>query len=137
KRIAYLRWWIVVLICLGTIANYLARNSLGVLAPQLKVTFSMSTEQYSYVVGAFQVAYTIMQPIAGFIVDHIGLRTGFALFAVAWSAFSMLHASASSWLGLAAFRGLLGLAEAAAVPSGIKAIAEWFAGRERSVAGRS
>jgi ACS family hexuronate transporter-like MFS transporter len=123
-----------VLICLGTIANYLARNSLGVLAPQLKVTFAMSTEQYSYVVGAFQVAYTIMQPIAGFIVDHIGLRTGFALFAVAWSIFSMLHASATGWLSLAAFRGLLGLAEAAAVPSGIKAIAEWFPGRERSVA---
>jgi hypothetical protein len=49
KRIAHLRWWIVVLICAGTIANYLARNSLGMLAPQLKVTFSMSTEQYGYV----------------------------------------------------------------------------------------
>jgi ACS family hexuronate transporter-like MFS transporter len=134
KRIAHLRWWIVVLICLGTIANYLARNSLGVLAPQLKVIFSMSTEQYSYVVGAFQVAYTIMQPIAGFIVDHIGLRSGFALFGIAWSVASMLHASATGWLGLAAFRGLLGLAEAAAVPSGIKAIAEWFPARERSVA---
>ena len=97
KRIAHLRWWIVVLICAGTIANYLARNSLGVLAPQLKVTFSMSTEQYSYVVGAFQVAYTIMQPVAGFIVDHIGLRTGFALFAVAWSVSSMLHAAATGW----------------------------------------
>jgi len=134
KRIAHLRWWIVVLICAGTIANYLARNSLGVLAPQLKVTFSMSTEQYSYVVGAFQVAYTIMQPVAGFVVDRIGLRAGFALFAVAWSAASMLHAFATSWLGLAAFRGLLGLAESAAVPAGIKAIAEWFPGRERSVA---
>jgi ACS family hexuronate transporter-like MFS transporter len=98
------------------------------------VIFSMSTEQYSYVVGAFQIAYTIMQPVAGFIVDHIGLRTGFALFAVAWSVANMLHAFASGWLGLAAFRGLLGLAESAAVPSGIKAIAEWFPGRERSVA---
>jgi ACS family hexuronate transporter-like MFS transporter len=134
KRIAHLRWWIVVLICAGTIANYLARNSLGVLAPQLKVTFSMSTEQYSYVVGAFQVAYTVMQPVAGFIVDHIGLRTGFALFAVAWSLANMLHAFATSWPWLAAFRGLLGLAESAAVPSGIKAIAEWFPARERSVA---
>ena len=134
KQVAHLRWWIVVLICAGTIANYLARNSLGVLAPQLKVTFSMSTEQYGYVVAAFQLAYTIMQPVAGFIVDHIGLRTGFALFAVAWSMANMLHAFATGWLGLAAFRGLLGLAEAAAIPSGIKAIAEWFPARERSVA---
>jgi ACS family hexuronate transporter-like MFS transporter len=134
KRIAHLRWWIVVLICAGTIANYLARNSLGVLAPQLKVTFSMSTEQYGYVVAAFQAAYTLMQPVAGFIVDRIGLRAGFALFAVAWSLANMLHALATGWPLLAAFRGLLGLAESAAVPSGIKVIAEWFPGRERSVA---
>lgn len=134
KQIAHLRWWIVVLISAGTIANYLARNSLGVLAPQLTMTFSMSTEQYSYVVGAFQAAYTIMQPVAGFIVDHIGLRAGFALFAVAWSVTNMLHAFATGWPWLAAFRGLLGLAESAAVPAGIKAIAEWFPGRERSVA---
>ena len=128
------RWWVVVLICLGTIANYLARNSLGVLAPELKATLGMTTEQYSYVVGAFQLAYTVMQPIAGLIVDQFGLRVGFALFGVAWSGANMLHALAADWLSLAFFRGLLGLAEAAAIPSGIKAIAEWFPARERSVA---
>lgn len=134
RRIGQVRWWVVALICLGTIANYLARNSLGVLAPQLKTSLHMSTEQYSYVVGAFQAAYTVMQPIAGFIVDRIGLRSGFALFGVAWSIANMLHALAAGWLGLAFFRGLLGVAESAAVPSGIKAIAEWFPARERSVA---
>jgi ACS family hexuronate transporter-like MFS transporter len=134
RRISNLRWWIVGLICLGTIANYLARNSLGVLAPELKTTLSMSTQQYSYVVGAFQLAYTIGQPIAGAIVDRIGLRAGFAMFGIAWSLANMLHALAAGWLGLALFRGLLGLAESAAVPSGIKAIAEWFPARQRSVA---
>lgn len=82
KTIKGLRWWIIALVCLGTIMNYLARNSLGVLAPQLKAEFSMSTQQYSYVVGAFQIGYTLMQPVCGFIVDLIGLRIGFALFAV-------------------------------------------------------
>ncbi len=129
-----LRWWFVALICAGTIANYLARNSLGVLAPQLKTSLAMTTQQYSYVVGAFQAAYTVMQPVAGFVVDRIGLRTGFALFGVAWSVANMLHALAAGWIGLALFRGLLGMSEAAAVPSGIKAIAEWFPARERSVA---
>ena len=64
-RVRNLRWWIVALICAGTIANYLARNSLGVLAPELKSALHMSTQQYSYVVGAFQLCYTIMQPVAG------------------------------------------------------------------------
>ena len=134
KRIPHLRWWIVALICAGTIANYLARNSLGVLAPELKTSMSISTAQYSYVVMAFQLAYTVMQPIAGYIVDRFGLRAGFAFFGIAWSAANMLHALAGGWISLAFFRGLLGLAEAAAIPSGMKAIAEWFPARERSIA---
>lgn len=133
-RIRNLRWWIVALICAGTIANYLARNSLGVLAPELKTALHMSTQQYSYVVGAFQLAYTIMQPVAGAFIDRFGLRAGFALFGLAWSAANMLHALAIGWLSLAFFRGVLGLFESAAIPSGIKAVAEWFPARERSVA---
>ena len=129
-----LRWWIVGLISAGTILNYLARNSLGVLAPELKTVLGITTQQYSYVIGAFQLAYTAMQPVCGWVVDHLGLRLGFALFAVAWSLANTLHALAGGWVGLAFFRGLLGLSEAVAIPAGIKAIAEWFPARERSVA---
>lgn len=124
----------VALISAGTILNYLARNSLGVLAPQLNTGLGITTQQYSYVVGAFQAGYTIMQPVCGYIVDRIGLQLGFAVFAAAWSLANMAHALAGGWLGLAFFRGLLGMSEAAAIPSGMKAIAEWFPARERSVA---
>jgi MFS transporter, ACS family, hexuronate transporter len=134
KTIKGLRWWIIALVCLGTITNYLARNSLGVLAPQLKTELGMSTEQYSYVVGAFQVGYTLMQPVCGFIVDLIGLRIGFALFAVLWSVAGCLHAGSTGWLSLASFRGMMGLTEAVAIPAGMKAVAEWFPDKEKSVA---
>lgn len=129
-----LRWWIVGLVCLGTIANYLARNSLAVLAPQLKSSLHFTTQQYSYVVAAFQVAYTVMQPVCGFIIDRLGLRLSFALFAIVWSITGALHGLAGGWPSLAAFRGLLGLSEASAIPAGVKAVAEWFPGKERSVA---
>ena len=129
-----LRWWIVGLVCLGTIANYLARNSLAVMAPQLKATLHFTTREYSYVVAAFQVAYTVMQPVCGMIVDRLGLRLSFALFAIAWSIIGGLHAFAGGWPSLAAMRGLLGLSEASAIPAGVKAVAEWFPSKERSVA---
>jgi ACS family hexuronate transporter-like MFS transporter len=134
KRRRGLRWWIVALISCGTILNYLARNSLGALAPQLKGVLDITVEQYSYIVGAFQLAYTVMQPVCGFVVDRIGLQLGFALFAAAWSISNMVHALAGGWMTLACFRGLLGMSEAALIPSGMKAIAEWFPARERSVA---
>lgn len=134
KTIKGLRWWIIVLVSLGTIMNYLARNSLSVLAPQLKHIFELTTQQYSYIVAAFQIGYTIMQPICGLVVDILGLRLGFALFAGLWSVVGMAHGFASGWLSLGVLRGLLGLTEAAAIPAGMKAVAEWFPDREKSVA---
>jgi len=125
---------ILLLVMVGTIINYIARNSLGVLAPQLKADLAITTEQYSYIVGAFQLAYTLMQPIGGMLIDKIGLTAGFAIFALAWSIANMAHGAARGWLSLAAFRGLLGMAEAAAIPAGMKTIGEWFPDRERSVA---
>jgi ACS family hexuronate transporter-like MFS transporter len=128
-----MRWWIVALVSLGTIVNYLSRNTLGILAPVLKTELGLTTEQYSYVVGAFQAAYTVMQPVCGYILDSLGLKLGFTLFALLWSAASCAHIFAGGWLSLAAFRGWLGFSEAAAIPAGVKAISEWFPARERSV----
>jgi len=125
---------ILLLVMVGTIINYIARNSLGVLAPQLKHDLAITTQQYSYIVGAFQLAYTVMQPIGGMLIDRIGLTAGFALFALAWGLANMAHGFARGWLSLAAFRGMLGMAEAAAIPAGMKTIGEWFPDRERSVA---
>jgi len=129
-----LRWWIVALVCLGTIINYLARNSLAVLGPQLQTTLHFTTRQYSYIVAAFQLAYTIMQPVCGWVIDRLGLRLSFVLFAIAWSAIATLHGAAAGWRSLAALRGLLGLNQACAIPAGVKAVAEWFPDKERSVA---
>jgi len=95
---------------------------------------ALTTQQYSYVVGAFQIRYTVMQPVCGFIVDLIGLRLGFALFAALWSATGMLHGLATGWMSLGAMRDMLGLFEAAAIPAGMKAVAEWFPDKEKSVA---
>ncbi|HEX5262697.1 MAG TPA: MFS transporter [Phenylobacterium sp.] len=129
-----LRWWIVGLVCVGTILNYLARNSLGVLAPQLIGELHFSTREYSWVVASFQLAYTVMQPICGAIIDSLGLKVAFTLFAVAWSLANMAHGLAGGWMSLAFFRGLLGVSEAAAIPAGVKAVSEWFPAKDRSVA---
>ena len=133
-KIKRLRWWIIALVCFGTIVNYLSRNSLAVLAPTLMREMHFSTREYSYVVGAFQLAYTVMQSVCGYVLDFLGTRAGFALFALLWSLASCLHGFATGWLSLAFFRGALGLTEAAAIPAGVKAISEWFPAQQRSVA---
>lgn len=129
-----MRWWIISLVTIGTVLNYLARSSLSVAAPTLKGEFAMTTQQYSWVVASFQAAYTVMQPVAGYLLDLMGLRLGFAVFAIGWSVANCCHAFAAGWPSLAVFRGMLGLTEAAAIPAGLKTVAEWFPPHERTVA---
>ena len=134
RTVAKLRWWIIGLVTLGTILNYLARSTLSVAAPTLQAEFSMTTEEYSWVVLAFQGAYTIMQTVAGAVLDALGTRLGFFIFAIGWALSNMAHAFATGWPSLAFFRGLLGATEAAAIPAGAKAVSEWFPPRERPLA---
>lgn len=129
-----LRWWIIGLIMLGTVFNYLARSSLSVAAPTLTEKLHLTTQQYSYVVTAFQAAYALAQPVAGFVIDLVGLKIGFAIFALAWAVSNMLHGLAMSWPALATFRAMLGVSEAAIFPAGMKTISQWFPARERSIA---
>jgi ACS family hexuronate transporter-like MFS transporter len=75
-----------------------------------------------------------MQPVAGFVLDTIGTKLGFVAFALAWSLACAAAAWSTGWRSLAFFRGLLGVAEAAGIPAGVKATSEWFPAKERSVA---
>jgi ACS family hexuronate transporter-like MFS transporter len=77
----------------------------------------------------------LFQPIAGYFLDSVGLRFGFAFCVLAWSIITLGHALVSGWAGFAALRGLLGLAEGSAQPAGQKLVAEWFPSRERGLAG--
>jgi ACS family hexuronate transporter-like MFS transporter len=133
-KVRGMRWWMIGLVTSGLIVNYIARNSLAVAAPEMNRLLSISTAQYSYIVASFQAAYMVMQPIAGYILDVVGIKIGFALFAIAWSGACMLHGAANGWISLAVFRGMLGLTEAAGIPSGLKATSEWFPAKERSIA---
>ena len=122
------------LIMLGSVINYLTRSSLAVAAPTLLHDLHITEKQYSWILGAFQGAI-MAQPICGYVLDVLGLKAGFAIFAIAWSLVNMAHGLAGSWEAFAVLRGLLGFSEGSANPAGMKATAEWFPARERGLAG--
>lgn len=134
RTVKHLRWRMIALVMVGTIMNYLARSSLGAAAPTLVKDLGLTTQQYSYVVGGFQLAYTVVQPIAGFLLDLLGTKVGLLIFAVGWSLANMAHGLAGGWRGLMGYRALLGLFEGAVIPAGLKVVGEWFPDKERSVA---
>ena len=133
-RLWGLRWWMMGLLMAGSVINYLTRSTLGVAAPTLLKDLDITAQQYSWVLSGFQVAI-MLQPICGYVMDTVGLKAGFAIFATSWSFFSMAHGLAGSWPALFGLRALLGFAEGSANPAGIKATAEWFPATERGLAG--
>jgi len=131
-KIPGLRWWIIGLISMLTVINYIDRQTLSVLAPTIRDTFGMSNTSYSRVVTLFLLGYTISQALSGKVLDRIGTRRGFMLFVGIWTIASMLHATARSVMQLGIFRFILGVGEAGNWPGAAKAVAEWFPVRERA-----
>ena len=129
-----LRWRMMGLLMLGSVINYLTRATLAVAAPTVLKDLDITTQQYSWILSAFQFAI-MLQPLCGYVMDSVGLKLGFAIFAIAWSFISMAHGLASSWRMLFGLRALLGLAEGSANPAGMKATSEWFPASERGLAG--
>jgi len=133
-KIRGLRWYICALLFLVTFINYVDRVSLGALAPLLQTSIGWDDAEFGWINFCFALAYAAMFPVAGRLIDRFGVKAGLGLGVGLWSLASMAHALMSSVVGFAAARFVLGLGEATNFPACIKAIAEWFPKRQRSLA---
>jgi ACS family hexuronate transporter-like MFS transporter len=128
------RWRICALLFAATTINYIDRQVLGVLAPDLGRIVGWNEIQYGYIVTSFQAAYAVGLIGAGALIDRLGTRIGYALAISIWSVAAMSHALVRTALGFGFARFLLGLGEAGNFPAAIKTVAEWFPRRERALA---
>jgi MFS transporter, ACS family, hexuronate transporter len=134
RPIPHLRWGVAALLCLASELNYLDRQTLSVLAATIQADLKLTDMDYSRVTSAFLISYTIMYAVSGKLVDVLGTRRSFLIFVSSWSVANMLHGFARTASQLAFFRFLLGAAEPANFPGGVKAVTEWFPMRERALA---
>jgi MFS transporter, ACS family, hexuronate transporter len=134
RKISSLRWWIVGLIFLATLINFLNRLTVAVLGPVITVQLGLSSSQFAALTTSFLIAYTVSQGISGKLYDKVGTRLGFVTSIVVWSLSSMAHAFTKGLISLCSLRFLLGLGEGGTWPGAAKAIAEWFPARERALA---
>jgi MFS transporter, ACS family, hexuronate transporter len=128
------RWLMISFAFWATVINYMDRQTLSVAAPVLREQFHMSNTEYSRVVFAFMLAYTISNGVSGSIIDRLGTRLGYALCIGWWSVAALLHAFSRGAVSLGVARFLLGIGEAGNWPGGVKVVAEWFPEQERALA---
>jgi ACS family hexuronate transporter-like MFS transporter len=131
-KLAGLRWWIIGLIFLATLINYIDRLTISVLAPVITRDLGLTNTEFGGIITWFLLAYTISQGLSGKLYDRVGTKRGFVCSIVLWSLAAMAHAFARGLASLSIFRFVLGLGEAGNWPGAAKTVAEWFPIRERA-----
>ncbi len=134
RKKGHFRWWVVALLFAATTINYIDRQVLGILAPQLQSTFKWSESDYGFIIMSFQIAYAIGLLSMGGLLDKIGTKLGYTIAIIIWSVAGMFHALASSVSTFSLARFALGIGESANFPAAVKTVAEWFPKMERSFA---
>ena len=111
RPIPNVRWRIAALLFTATVINYIDRQTLSVLAPEITAELGLSNIAYSNVVQAFLISYASMYIVWGLVIDRWGTRLALATSMVWWSLANAGHALARGAFGLGAFRALLGIGE--------------------------
>jgi len=134
RSIPSLRWWIGGILFASTVINYVDRQTLSILAPDLKQDYHWTNVDYANIAIAFRIAYSLGQTVCGRLMDRVGTRRGLTI-SVAWySVVSLMTSLANGLSSFALFRFLLGAGESANWPGASKAVSEWFPKRERGLA---
>lgn len=133
-KVKGLRWWVIALICLATVINYIDRTAFGVMWPEMGKDLGMDEGDYAIMLNVFMVTYAAGKFLSGKLYDIIGTRLGFTVSIVVWSVASILHAFSRGLVSLTIFRGLLGLGEAGNWPGAVKSNGEWFPIKQRAIA---
>jgi len=145
------RWTVCAMLFVATSINYMDRQVIAILKPVLAQTtihlapllpgwpvvetsIGMTEQQFGYIVSAFSTAYMLGVIFAGRLVDRLGCRRGYPIVTGLWSLSAMGHSLVNSVFGFGVARFFLGLGESGNFPAAIKATAEWFPPKERSLA---
>ena len=137
-KVKGLRWWIIGLVGLATVINYIDRSAINIMWPYIYKEFGIadadSKNALAYITTFFMIAYAIGQTVTGKMMDAIGTRLGMAVSIVGWSIAIALHSLAKGLTSFGIFRFFLGISEAGNWPGATKSNAEWFPAKERGIA---
>lgn len=137
-KIKGLRWWIISLIGLATVINYVDRSAINILWPYIYKEFGIADADnksaLAIITTFFMIAYALGQTFTGKLMDAVGTRIGMTVSILGWSLSIALHAFAKSLSSFSVFRFMLGFSEAGNWPGATKNNAEWFPPKERAMA---
>ena len=126
----------VLLLLLGCVLFFfsLDRQIVSILKTTLMQELGLDNSDYSVLISAFMIPYTMMYFFVGGIVDRFGSRFVLCGLMVLMSLATLITGLSHSMTGLIVGRVLLGLAESGIVPALTLAVFTWFRAEQRAFA---
>jgi MFS transporter, ACS family, hexuronate transporter len=128
------RWWILALLFLVTVINFVDRQSLSIVAPVLRDSLHLSNTDYGRIVAAFQAGMMLAEFPMGMLMDKRGVRFGFSFAVLWWSIANSLHVFARTMMQFSVLRFWLGTGECGNFSGAMKVISQWYPAKERALA---
>ena len=128
------RWYIVVLLAMGTAINYIDRVNFGVATPTLMKEFGLGTAEMGILMSAFFWSYTLTMLPSGYLLNKLGPKKVLGFAGVAWGSVTMLVAVCVGFYSFLVLRIGIGITEAPVYPSNARVVSVWVPKRERTFA---
>ena len=128
------KWIIVATIFVAIICNYLDRQLLSILKPEILEHYSITNLEYAWIVNIFLICYAIMYPLSGILVDKFGPKNVMLGGITVWSLACIGGGLAPNVWIFSLCRGVLGLAEPTIFAGQLVAVTLWFEKRQRATA---
>ncbi len=129
--------WIVVLIALSVLLNYVDRGAIGVAAPLMKGELQLSATGFGVAVSAFFWVYAPACLLVGWLCDRFCVYRVFALGVALWAISTALTGFVGGLASLILLRLFLGLGESIAFPGSSKIFAAEIPVERRGIANAS
>lgn len=129
KAVPY-RYRVLIMLCSLTTLTYLDRICISIVGVRVKEEFSLSNEQFGWVLASFALAYAVFEIPSGLLGDHIGPRKVFIRIVLWWSFFTALTGFATGLVSLMLIRFLFGMGESGTYPNCLITVSRWFPANE-------
>ena len=122
--------WVVALL------NYMDRQMLSTMRDAMAIDISdlESKVMFGKVMSAFMGIYGFMSPVSGIVADRINRKWLIVVSLSVWSTVTLLMGYASTYDEIYWLRALMGVSEALYIPAALSLIADYFTGKQLSLA---
>ncbi|MDE6074627.1 MAG: MFS transporter, partial [Muribaculaceae bacterium] len=129
-------WMVVGLLWVVALLNYMDRQMLSTMRDAMAIDIAdlESKVMFGKVMAAFMWIYGFMSPISGIVADRVNRKWLIVISLGVWSTVTLLMGYATTYNEVYWLRALMGVSEALYIPAALSLIADYFTGKQLSLA---